>query len=44
MAKKVLIVDDEQNIVISLEFLMQRAGYEVAIARNGEEQQPQKRR
>lgn len=37
MAKKVLIVDDEQNIVISLEFLMQRAGYEVAIARNGED-------
>ncbi|BAL99044.1 MULTISPECIES: response regulator transcription factor [Caldilinea] len=37
MPAKVLIVDDEANIVISLEFLMQQAGYEVAIARNGEE-------
>lgn len=35
--KKILIVDDEPNIVISLEFLMQQSGYEVAIARNGEE-------
>ncbi len=37
MAKRVLIVDDEPNIVTSLEFLMQRSGYEVRIARNGEE-------
>jgi DNA-binding response OmpR family regulator len=37
MAKKVLIVDDEVNIVISLEFLMQQAGYQVEIARNGDE-------
>lgn len=37
MPAKVLIVDDEANIVISLEFLMQQAGYEVAVARNGEE-------
>jgi DNA-binding response OmpR family regulator len=37
MAKKVLIADDEPNIVASLEFLMGRAGYEVAVARNGEE-------
>lgn len=37
MIKKILIVDDEENIVISLEFLMQQAGYEVAIARNGED-------
>ena len=35
--KKILIVDDEPNIVISLEFLMEQSGYEVAIARNGEE-------
>ncbi|MEO8407100.1 MAG: response regulator [Oxalobacteraceae bacterium] len=35
--KKILIVDDEPNIVISLEFLMQQSGYEVAIARDGEE-------
>ncbi len=37
MAKRVLIVDDEPNIVTSLEFLIQRSGYEVRIARNGEE-------
>ena len=32
MAKKILIADDEQNIVISLEFLMKREGFEVAVA------------
>jgi DNA-binding response OmpR family regulator len=37
MAKKVLIADDEPNIVMSLEFLMENAGYEVRIASNGEE-------
>ncbi len=37
MPKKVLIVDDEVNIVISLEFLLKQAGYELAIARDGEE-------
>jgi DNA-binding response OmpR family regulator len=37
MKKKVLIVDDEPNIVISLEFLMMQAGYAVQVARNGEE-------
>ena len=37
MAKKVLIVDDEANIVISLEFLMQQAGYQVEVARTGDE-------
>ncbi len=37
MPSKVLIVDDEANIVISLEFLMEQAGYEVAVARTGEE-------
>ena len=37
MAKKVLIADDEPNIVTSLEFLMTKGGYEVAIARNGDE-------
>ncbi len=34
---KVLIADDEPSIVASLEFLMQRSGYEVCIARDGEE-------
>jgi two-component system alkaline phosphatase synthesis response regulator PhoP len=37
MGKRVLIVDDEPNIVTSLEFLMEVNGYEVCIARNGEE-------
>jgi DNA-binding response OmpR family regulator len=37
MAKKVLIVDDEPNIVLSLEFLMKKAGFEVAVAGDGEE-------
>lgn len=35
MPHKILIVDDEPNIVISLEFLMQQSGYEVATARDG---------
>lgn len=37
MAKKVLIADDEQNIVISLEFLLRREGFEVFVASDGEE-------
>lgn len=37
MAKKILIADDEPNIVISLEFLMKREGYDVTIATDGEE-------
>ncbi len=37
MSRKVLIVDDEANIVISLEFLMEQAGYTVDIARTGDE-------
>jgi DNA-binding response OmpR family regulator len=37
MRHKILIVDDEPNIVISLEFLMQQAGFELAIARDGEQ-------
>lgn len=37
MSRTVLIVDDETNIVVSLEFLMQQAGYQVGIARSGEE-------
>lgn len=37
MPDKVLIVDDEPNIVISLEFLMQQAGYEIAIAKDGQQ-------
>jgi DNA-binding response OmpR family regulator len=37
MAHKILIVDDEPNIVISLEFLMKKEGFEVAVANDGEE-------
>ncbi len=37
MTKKVLIVDDEQNIAISAEFLMLSEGFEVVVAHDGEE-------
>lgn len=37
MTKKILVVDDEENILISLEFLLQRAGYDVAVAHDGDE-------
>ena len=37
MTAKILIADDEPNILISLEFLMQREGYAVSVARDGEE-------
>ena len=37
MTKKILIVDDEPNIVISLEFLMKREGFQVEVAVDGEE-------
>lgn len=35
MAQKILIVDDEPNILISLEYLMQREGFDVRVARDG---------
>jgi DNA-binding response OmpR family regulator len=35
--RRVLIVEDEPNIVLSLEFLLQREGYETAAAADGEE-------
>lgn len=34
---KVMVVDDEPNIVLSLEFLMQQAGFQVVTAATGEE-------
>ncbi|MBN8510613.1 MAG: response regulator [Burkholderiales bacterium] len=37
MSHKVLIADDEPNIVVSLEYLMKRAGYAVLVARDGQE-------
>jgi len=35
--KKILVADDEPNIVFSLEFLMKREGYAVVVARDGQE-------
>ncbi|MDO5758449.1 MAG: response regulator [Rhodobacterales bacterium] len=32
---KVLIADDEPNIVVSLQFMLKREGYEVLVARDG---------
>src|SRR5512147_2783269 len=37
MIQSVLIVDDEPYIVRSLEFLMTKAGYEVRVARDGDQ-------
>jgi len=37
MSHKVLIADDEPNILISLEFLMKREGHTVLLARDGDE-------
>ena len=37
MTTKILIADDEPNILISLEFLMKREGYAVHLARDGQE-------
>jgi len=34
---KILIADDEPNILISLEYLMRREGYDVHVARDGQE-------
>ena len=37
MSHRILIADDEPNIVVSLEFMMKRAGYDVLVARDGTE-------
>ncbi|MCP4070430.1 MAG: response regulator [Hyphomicrobiales bacterium] len=37
MTKSILIVDDEPNIVISLEYIMKNAGFNVVVAYDGEE-------
>jgi DNA-binding response OmpR family regulator len=36
-AKKILIVDDDPNILLSLEFLLVKNGFDVIVARNGME-------
>ena len=37
MTKKILIADDEPNIVVSLEFLMKQKGYAVKVVSNGKD-------
>jgi DNA-binding response OmpR family regulator len=37
MAYKILIVDDEPNIVVSLDFLMTRQGYDTLVVADGDE-------
>jgi DNA-binding response OmpR family regulator len=37
MTHRILIVDDEPNIVMSLEFILQKSGFETAVARDGDE-------
>jgi len=37
LSKKILIVDDEPNIVAAVEFLLRRKGHDVVVARNGDE-------
>ena len=37
MPYRILIADDEPNIVASLEFLMRRCDYEVRVAKDGDE-------
>jgi len=37
MNPKIVVADDEPNIVVSLEYLLKREGYAVTIARDGQE-------
>jgi DNA-binding response OmpR family regulator len=37
VSKKILIADDEPSIVAAVEFLLKRGGYEVRVARSGDE-------
>lgn len=37
MSAAILIADDEPNIVLSLEFVLEEAGYRVRVARDGQE-------
>lgn len=37
MNQKILIADDEPNILVSLDYLMKREGYDVHLARDGQE-------
>jgi two-component system alkaline phosphatase synthesis response regulator PhoP len=37
MSKRILVADDEPNIVAAIEFLLQQSGYEVHIAQDGKQ-------
>src|SRR5688572_2527084 len=37
MTHRIVIADDEPNLVISIEYLLQREGFEVTVARDGQE-------
>ena len=37
MSKQILIVDDEPNVVVPIQFLMEQQGYRVMIAERGED-------
>jgi len=37
MAKQILIVDDEPNVVMPIQFLMEQQGYNVIVATSGED-------
>ena len=37
MAKEILLVDDEPNVVVPIQFLMEQQGYRVMIAERGED-------
>ncbi len=37
MSQHILIVDDEKNIAISVDYLLRREGYTVSVAHDGEE-------
>ena len=37
MSQKIVLADDEPNLVIPIEYLLKREGFEVTVARDGEE-------
>jgi DNA-binding response OmpR family regulator len=37
MGQRILVADDEPSILLSLQVLLEKAGYDVHVARNGEE-------
>lgn len=37
MSRKILVVDDEANILLSLEYLLSEAGFAVRLAKDGDE-------